>query len=227
MLTVQLNQSMNHLPTALAALLLPLPLHAQDLIKDKGLAAFEFRDKEQLLEPSAAWKIEDGVLVCAGAPQGYLATREEFENFTLELEWRWAPGTGGGNSGVLIHAIPGQPGLNQWPMCLEVQLMKNNAGDFWVMGNGMAIQSDRPSMKPQGVPVFRLVREDGIEEKPPGEWNQMKIVSRGGAVTVEVNGKPANAGKGLKPTRGRVALQSEGAPIHFRNFKITGAPPAP
>lgn len=49
---------------------------------------------------SSGWQVVDGTLQRAG-PAGDLITRDEFENFELELEWRVAPG---GNSGVFFRA---------------------------------------------------------------------------------------------------------------------------
>ncbi len=49
------------------------------------------------------WSVRDGVLVCKGKPNGYLFTNEAYQDFTLTFEWRWAPGSEPGNSGVLLR----------------------------------------------------------------------------------------------------------------------------
>src|SRR5690242_2224555 len=52
------------------------------------------------------WSVkEGGILVCRGKdkPTGYLRHhRNDFENYTLTLQWRFPEGTPGGNSGVLV-----------------------------------------------------------------------------------------------------------------------------
>src|SRR5262249_14956962 len=65
------------------------------------------------------WSVAPGgVLVCRGNRpdklRGYIRTdRDDFENYTLTLQWRFPAGTPGGNSGVLVHATtPGA--LNVW-----------------------------------------------------------------------------------------------------------------
>src|SRR4029077_9246897 len=37
--------------------------------------------------PEKLWSVKDGVLVCEGSVNGYLATAQEYENFVLRLEW--------------------------------------------------------------------------------------------------------------------------------------------
>ena len=62
------------------------------------------------------WSVKDGVLRCKGQPVGYLLTKKnDFENYVLELEWRWPEK--GGNNGVLVHVT--KPGaLGVWPKSL-------------------------------------------------------------------------------------------------------------
>jgi len=185
------------------------------------LSAFRFFDQSEAIETTAAWRVEDGILECSGEPRGYLVLPGgEREDFKLSFQWRWAPGTEGGNSGVLLYVIPTQPGLNQWAQSLEVQLMTEKAGDFWVIGKNVGFQTDLGVLKPFGVPVLRVPRLPEVSEKPLGEWNDIRIVSQGGNVTVEINGAVANHISNVKPQRGLVALQSEGAPIHFRNINL-------
>src|SRR6476646_936928 len=52
------------------------------------------------------WSVkEGGILVCRGKdkPSAYLRHHgDDFENYTLTLQWRFPEGTPGGNSGVLV-----------------------------------------------------------------------------------------------------------------------------
>ena len=66
-------------------------------------------------------------------PNGYIRTKDEYENYRLTLEWRWPEGGTPGNNGVLIHTTTPKE-LGVWPKSLEVQLAHENAGDFWVIG---------------------------------------------------------------------------------------------
>jgi len=164
---------------------------------------------------SAVWSVEDGVLVCRGKPVGYIRTEKEYENYRLSLEWRWPAGTEGGNSGVLVHTTTPNA-LGPWPKSIEVQLARDNAGDFWVIGT--TIEVENAETRRQGRRHINLT--DG-SERPIGEWNRMEIECRGDEIKVWVNGALVNHATRASERRGAIALQSEGAPIHFRNIHLT------
>ncbi len=174
---------------------------------------FDLRDPKAKMED--VWHAENGILVCRGRPVGYLRTQKQYSNYRLELEWRWPAGTKGGNSGVLIHA--GKPRtLGIWPKSLEVQLGKGDAGDFWVIGTTIHVKDQKRRQKGRR----HLNLTDG-SEKPVGQWNKMVIEAKGDQVRVWVNGDFVNECTDSSVTRGAICLQSEGAPIHFRNIKLT------
>ena len=79
----------------------------QALFNGKDLSEWDYFLVDPAAKMSDVWSIQDGILVCKGEPQGYLATKKDYTNFTLVVEWRWAPGTKPGNSGVLMR-ITGQ-----------------------------------------------------------------------------------------------------------------------
>lgn len=60
------------------------------------------------VEKEDVWSVRDGLLICKGEPMGYLCTKDDYKNFKLIVQWRWAPGTKPGNSGVLLR-ITGKP----------------------------------------------------------------------------------------------------------------------
>jgi hypothetical protein len=164
---------------------------------------------------SAVWTVEDGILICKGRPTGYLRTLKEYENYKLQVEWRWPEGTTSGNNGVLIHTTTPNA-LGQWPMSLEVQLAFGNAGDFWVIGTTLELPN--PEGRIQGRRHLNLTDNS---EKPAGQWNQMEIIAKGDEVTVYVNGDLVNQASKLSQSKGAVALQSEGALVHFRKVELT------
>ena len=143
--------------------------------------------------------------------------RDDFENYVLTLKWRW-PGEPG-NNGVLVHASTPNA-LGVWPKSQEVQLAHQNAGDFWVIGTDLKTPLE-------GVPGYggkvrgrrHLNFTDGAEN-PPGEWNTMVIVCRGDTIAVEVNGTVVNHGTDSDVTGGAICLQSEGAPIEYRDIVL-------
>ena len=161
------------------------------------------------------WQIKHGVLVCTGKTVGYLGTREDFENYRLTMDWRWAPGTQGGNSGLLVHsAMAGAP-AGPWPKSFEVQLKTGDAGDVYTNAAALTV-SDKPE-RLRGRRAENLL--DGAEN-PIGQWNRLEVTCRGDTIEVQVNGRAVNKAENLSIQRGFLALQSEGAEIHFRNIRL-------
>ncbi len=159
-------------------------------------------------DPSKTWMAKDGVIHCTGEPAGYIRTDKKFSNYHLQLEWRWAGKPG--NSGVLLHV---QDKDEVWPKSIEAQLMHENAGDFWVIG-GTDFQehTDKDDR--------RVPKREKSSEKKPGEWNQYDIWCVGDTIRLFVNGVLQNEATKCTVTEGYIALQSEGAPIEFRNIKL-------
>lgn len=165
--------------------------------------------------PDGLMRIEDGVLICRGEPTAVLRTTKEFENYELLLEWRWAPGKEAGNSGLLLHcSTPAYRDL--WPRSVEAQLKTGSAAGLYLMGEGVDIDinGDRERRSGSWIPRF------AGSEKSVGEWNQMRVVCIGDRITVFLNGVLANEGFSSSETRGAIALQSEGAEIHFRRVDL-------
>lgn len=174
-------------------------------------------------DPKDTWSVKDGVLVCTGKPNGYIATEKEYADYTLRLKWRFPKDSKGGNSGVLLHCT-GEDRV--WPNSVEAQLAAGQAGDFWLIADKEnklpkldIDQSRKDPNNKEGRHYFRMNREEKAE-KAFGEWNQYEITCKGGDVTLVVNGKKLNEGKGGSLTKGRIALQSEGAPIEFKDIEI-------
>lgn len=51
-----------------------------------------------------AWAVENGLIVCKGGGGGYLLTEQEYGDFELRFQYRWAKK--GGNSGVALRTPP-------------------------------------------------------------------------------------------------------------------------
>ncbi len=158
------------------------------------------------------WSVKDGVICCEGQPAGYMRTEKDYADYLLHVEWRWAGD--GGNSGVLLH-MSGQDKV--WPRSLESQLMSGNAGDFWVI-DGVEIAEHAGSG--DRVKGRRLIKLKESSERVLGQWNAYDIVCKDDWVVVLVNGVLQNVGTGCSERSGKICLQSEGAPIEFRNIYI-------
>jgi hypothetical protein len=158
------------------------------------------------------WSVADGVIRCAGKPNGYIRTCDSYANYKLHLEWRWTEKPT--NSGVLLH----RTGIDRtWPKCVEAQLMNQNAGDFWLLSQSTL----NVGGKQVGPKAFaNAKKKHPSNEKPAGEWNTYDIVCDGGTIKLTVNGLLQNEGTDADPSSGPICLQSEGSAIEFRNIYL-------
>ena len=220
--------------TGLAALLVCVSLSATaqepgftPLFDGKSLAGWKTYlrpDKSGATpDPKTVWQIRDGVIICKGKPNGYIVTEKEYGDYVLKLKWRFPADSKGGNSGVLLH-VTGPDRV--WPNSVEAQLFAGSAGDFWLIADekgrlpNLEIDQSRKDPKnKEGRHYFRMAKDTPVEKKF-GEWNDYEITCKGGDITLVVNGKKVNEGKNGELTKGRIALQSEGAEVHFKDITI-------
>ena len=183
-----------------------------------GWTAAAKKDKDGK-EPDSkgTWTVVDGELHCTGTPTGYLMTDKEYGDYVLKVKWRFPKDSKGGNSGVLLHV---QEKDEVWPTSVEAQMFSGRAGDFWLIyPPAVKLDVDAARQDPKQARHYLRIQKEEIE-KPFGEWNEYEITCKGGDITLIVNGKKANEGKNGNLTKGRIALQSEGAEVHFKDIVI-------
>ncbi|RPE08775.1 DUF1080 domain-containing protein [Chitinophaga lutea] len=169
--------------------------------------------------------IRNGMMVSLAKPQGHIITDAQYENFRLDVEYRF-PGKPG-NCGVLVFASTPRVLYDMFPKSIEVQMMHKNAGDFWCIGEDIEV----PDMEARRGPKEKWGSVDGknrriqnltdSSEKPLGEWNAMRIECLGNTVKVWVNGQLVNDGYNATASRGQIALQAEGSEVEFRKVMLT------
>ena len=153
---------------------------------------------------------DDGILHCTGKPAGYIRTTKDYTNFVLKLQWRFDAEKGAGNSGVLLRMVGDD---KVWPKSVEAQLHSGNAGDFWNIDKfEMSTDAERTN--------GRNTKKTHTAEKPVGEWNDYEIIVDRGNITLIVNGEQVNEAWDVEEVAGKICLQSEGAPIQFRNIQV-------
>jgi hypothetical protein len=189
------------------------------LFNGENLEGWDYFLVEPDVEMDDVWSVRDGLLVCKGEPMGYLATKKEYTNFRLIVEWRWAPGKPAGNSGVLMR-ITGKP--QPLPKCVEAQLKSGSAGDVYGFHGFPVEGDDTRSVSAEGKMIGKLsgVKKSKGNEKEPGEWNRYDITLSGGDLSLMVNGEKVNEATGLDVVAGKIGLQSEGGEIHFRTVQL-------
>lgn len=169
--------------------------------------------------------IRNGLLVSLGEPNGHLITDSIYENFRLQVEYRFAGKPG--NCGVLVFASTPRSLYKMFPKSIEVQMMHENAGDFWCIVEDIAV----PDMEKRRGPKEEWGITEGKErrirnltdgsEKPLGQWNTMAVECLKNSIRVWVNGDMVNDGFNCTAEKGRIALQAEGAEVEFRKVELT------
>ena len=198
---------------AVLALVCSMPVHAGEtaLFNGKNLKGWTAYLSDSSKKMEDVWSIRDGVLTCKGQPMGYIRTDKDYTSFVLTLEWRFDPGKGAGNSGVLMRL---QTPDKVWPRSLEAQLNSRDAGDIW------NIDEFRIKTAPERTDGRHTRKLEPSNEKPLGEWNEYEISLDKGTLTLKVNGLVQNVATDCEVIPGKIALQAEGAEIQFRNIRI-------
>ena len=181
------------------------------LFNGEDLEAWHAYVDDPGVDPKSVWEVRDGAIWCKGEPFGFIRTKNGYDDFKLVVEWRWPEKPG--NSGVLLRMSDED---KVWPRCMEAQLKYKQAGD--VVGMGCDFNENK---SPAGE-FFRFApRKNRSNETKPGTWNRYEIVCKGDAIALTVNGLVQNKATGVGVRRGYVGLQSEGAPIMFKNITLT------
>jgi len=181
------------------------------LFNGKDLSNWAFYLKDQSVDPSTVFTIQNGVINIKGDPFGYMRTKEAYSDYVLNLEYRWP--SEATNSGVFVHA---QLPDTIWLRTFECQLKAGNAGDFVCM-NGATMNEK----KGNSIVVPKMAASS---EKATGEWNSMVVTCKENTIEVSVNGVLQNRATGISESKGHICLQSEGKNIEFRNVYITKTP---
>ncbi len=188
---------------ALLSFSLASPLVADDLTEEEKTAGFVpmFNGKDFTgwrftgdvpAEKATNWSVADGVIRLSGGGSPHLATEKEYADFEMRFEWRATRPSY--NSGFFVRSGKNL-GSNQ------LNLAKGSEGAF--IGG-----------KADGAKAV------GDLQKPSGEWNEWRVVAVKDKLTFTCNGKPAWEAKNVKPEKGYIGLQAEGAPLEFRNLRI-------
>ena len=174
---------------------------------------------------SDKWTIENGTLMLTGSGGGTIVTKEEYDNFELEMDWKISEG---GNSGLFFNVIESDDLGPAWHSGPEYQLLDNERhGDAKIRKHRTGDNYD--------------VQQSTVETvKPAGEWNTTRLVVNGDQVEHYLNGEKvveyelgsqawqdsvANSKFGELPMygkadKGRIALQDHGDQVWFRNIRI-------
>ena len=179
-------------------------------------------DKDSSL--SSPFIIRDSLLVSLGNPGGHLITDSSFYNYRIQVEYRFAGVPG--NCGVLVHASTPRALYDMFPKSIEVQLMHENAGDFWCIVQDITVPEMETRRGPKsewGITEGKQRRIPNLtdgSEKPVGKWNTLVVECFNKEIKVWVNGELVNHGFDCTAGSGQIALQAEGSEVEFRKVDL-------
>jgi hypothetical protein len=198
----------------------------KSLFDGKSLAGWHSdvpaKDNDPNIAPS--FIIRNGMLVSMGDPRGHLITDAVYQNYRLEVEYRFAGKPG--NCGVLVHASTPRALYGMFPKSLEVQMQHLDAGDFWCIEEDITVPDMEARRGPKdtwgvnGNKARRIKNLTDGTEKPLGEWNTMIIECYKSSVKVWLNGVLVNEGINCTIDKGQIALQAEGAEVEFKKLLL-------
>ena len=175
-------------------------------------------------EAPTGWRADGGALAFVpGSGEGSLITVETFGDFELAFEWRVREA---GNSGVFYRATEDEPAI-YW-----------SAPEYQILDNAGHADGARPITSAGANYALQAPVRDVT--RPPGEWNQGRIVASGSRVEHWMNGVRLLAyelwtdewreevartkfadwpGYGMARS-GHIGLQDHGDPVWYRNLKV-------
>jgi len=165
----------------------------------------------------SSWEADNGILRCIGRGGGWLATKQTYADFVLELDWKIQAG---GNSGVGLR-FPAETHVSQTGM--EIQILDDDAEGH----------RDIKPAQHTGSIYYQVAAKQGAA-KPLGEWNHYRITCDGPLVVIELNGAEVvranldehTVGEGgltplsERPRRGHIGVQNHQTGVEFRNIRI-------
>ncbi|NIP23518.1 MAG: DUF1080 domain-containing protein [Phycisphaerae bacterium] len=207
--------------------------------KDKGFRSLynglDLRGWKQAKGHQGHWKAKNWILDYDGKSQAQdknLWTQDEFENFTLIVDWKFPKEQGfekvpvvltdgsqatdsngkgltasvpaAGDSGIYLRgSSKSQVNIWNWPV---------GSGEIW------GYRTDKnmpPEVRKAATPKLNA-------DNPIGRWNRFEITVIDDYVTIVLNGKEIISRARLPgmPERGSIALQHHGDPVQFANIYI-------
>lgn len=174
--------------------------------------------------PEKGWEIKDGSLTVLGTGGGDIVTEKKYSDFELSIEFRVNEQKA--NSGIKYYVLENEYEEGK-ALGLEFQTSNSHPGTHLITALGS---------------VYEILpaKADRVRPAPSGEWNQVRIVSRGSRVQHWLNGQKilqykrggkkfrrGVAGSKFKHIKnfgevdsGHILLQDHNDVVSFRNIKI-------
>jgi len=155
------------------------------------------------------------------------------------------------DSGVLLHSNGEDGGYSgTWMFSIECQIIEGGTGDFLVVGDGSETFALTAKVAPEKVSGAYVYQPDGQAvtinggrinwyardknwadqlgfrgqrdiENQVGEWNTMECLAVGDKISIFLNGILVNESYNVKPSNGKIQIQSEGAELFIRKVELS------
>ena len=185
------------------------------------------------------WSWTNGMVHCTGKPIGVIRSEKLYTNFELVAQWRHLQA--GGNSGIFVWATPEsikalEQGNGRLPTGIEVQILdhayteqyekQSKKKADWFTTNGDVFPTGSTTMEPfpPASPNGKRSFPSKNLSKGVGEWNHYYVRCINGEIRLWVNGEEVSGGTNVRPATGYLCLESEGAPVEFRQLRIRELP---
>jgi len=212
------------------------------------------------IDPSNVFTTSDGMIRISGEEWGCITTNDEYENYTLVVEFKWGQKTwkprveNARDNGILIHSVGEDGGYDgTWMHGIECQIIEGGTGDLLVVGDKtekFAITCPVAPEKQGGSYLFEPggkhatihggrinwygrdpewkdtigFRGKKDVDNALGDWNRMEVIAKGNEISVFVNGVLVNQAMQVKPSKGQIQVQSEGAEMFVKTIDLTPLP---
>jgi len=167
------------------------------------------------------YEVKDGSIVCKQGKGGDLLTKDEYENFTLRLEFQLPPA---GNNGIALRTPLGGHSSSDG---LEIQVIDSDGYNAKHPGGQLLPFQYHGSL-------YHCVGAKHGYLRPVGQWNYKEIEVRGQAIKVTLNGTKIldvdidqfdrsqieHPPKGLDNRKGHIGFAGHSDPVAFRSFKV-------
>ncbi|MCB8998832.1 MAG: DUF1080 domain-containing protein [Bacteroidales bacterium] len=161
--------------------------------------------------PSQGWKIENGeltVLASGGGESqngGDIVTLDEYSNFELDLQFKITPGA---NSGVKYFVTEKEKNNPGSAIGLEYQILDDKLHPDAKLGNHEGSRTL--------ASLYDLIAANNKRENAMGEWNNLRLISRGTHVEHWLNGFKVLEYERGSPEFRKLVAESKYA--HYENF---------
>ncbi len=156
-----------------AVFLMGSTAHAEDgkwEVLFNGKSTEKFRGFKKATFPSS-WIATNGTLKTIVGNGSDIITKDVYEHFELQLEWKIS---GGGNSGILYRVS--ESGNEVWHTGPEMQVLDDDK------------HADGKNPKTTAGSLYALIAAEGKKLKPVGGWNKAKLIVQGNHVEHWLNG---------------------------------------